>query len=462
MNSQYQETIGYLFTSLPMYSQIGAPAYKEGLDNALALDRYFGHPHRKFKSIHVAGTNGKGSVSHLLAAALQRAGYRVGLYTSPHLKDFGERIRVDGQMISKQFIVDFVSSHRHFFDTLHPSFFEMSVLMAFDYFAQNEVDVAVIEVGLGGRLDSTNIITPRLSVITNISLDHTNLLGNTLEKIAAEKAGIIKPHVPVVIGEASGGVRRVFEEKAARENATIYFAEEFYSVLPVIAGLTRNPLATNTWGLRVKPAMTETQRVEPAMTNTFQYSPKTPHKNWWANGEINIGLLGDYQQKNLTTSLTAVQLLNENGFIIPEKAVQEGFADVVKITGLRGRWQVLQNKPLTIADIGHNEAGIACVVSQLQKLPCKRLHIVFGVVNDKDLSTILPLLPTDAQYYFTKADILRALSETELQTQAEKFGLQGVAYSTVQAAFSAAKNVATEADVIFVGGSNFVVAEALN
>ncbi|MDR0873225.1 MAG: bifunctional folylpolyglutamate synthase/dihydrofolate synthase, partial [Prevotellaceae bacterium] len=230
----YAETLDYLFTSLPMYSQIGAPAYKEGLDNTLALDRYFGHPHRKFKSIHVAGTNGKGSVSHLLAAALQRAGYRVGLYTSPHLKDFGERIRVDGQMISKQFIVDFVSSHRHFFDTLHPSFFEMSVLMAFDYFAQNEVDVAVIEVGLGGRLDSTNIITPRLSVITNISLDHTNLLGDTLEKIAAEKAGIIKPHVPVVIGEASSGVRRVFEEKAARENAAIYFAEEFYNILPLV------------------------------------------------------------------------------------------------------------------------------------------------------------------------------------------------------------------------------------
>ena len=440
-----QETLNYLFTALPMFSKIGAPAYKVGLDNTLALDRYFNHPHRKFRSIHVAGTNGKGSVSHLLAAALQRSGYKTGLYTSPHLKDFGERIRINGEMISEKFVVDFVARHRAFFDELCPSFFEMSVLMAFDYFAENEVDVAVIEVGLGGRLDSTNIITPALSVISNISLDHTNLLGDTIEKIAAEKAGIIKSRVPVVIGEASG-VRSVFEEKAAQINAPVYFAEECYDVQPVIVGS------------------------ESAMKNEFQYFLKKPYKNWSAAGELQTDLLGDYQQKNLATVLTAVQILNENGFCISENAVNEGFSNVVQLTGLRGRWQILQNRPLIIADIGHNEAGIASAVGQLRKLlhkygtatRYKQLHIVFGIVNDKDISKILPLLPNTAVYYFTRANIPRALPETELQMQAEKFALQGRAYPTVAQAFEAAKQNAQADDIIFVGGSNFVVAEAID
>jgi dihydrofolate synthase/folylpolyglutamate synthase len=434
----YNETLEYLFNSLPMFTRIGASAYKEGLENTLALDRRFGYPHRKFKTIHVAGTNGKGSVSHLLAAALQEAGYKTGLYTSPHVKDFGERIRINGKMISQDFVVDFVAENRAFFNELKPSFFEMSVIMAFDYFAKNNVEVAVIEVGLGGRLDSTNIITPELSIITNISLDHTNLLGNTLEKIAVEKAGIIKPNVPVVIGEASGGIKQVFEQKAKEENATIYFAEEQYTCH---CGL--DPQSPNKQEIFLRRL-----RVKPAMTGFFC-------------SDVNVGLLGNYQKKNIATVLTAIDVLKEKGFKISEKAIKTGFEKVVQLTGLQGRWQIVQEKPLVIMDIGHNEAGISYVVEQLSQMRYRKLHFVVGMVSDKDVDKILSLLPKDAVYYFTKADIPRALNENELKAKAERFDLQGNAYSSVKIAYKTALSNAKKDDVVFVGGSNFVVAEAL-
>ena len=446
----YTETLEYLFTSLPQYSRIGTAAYKDGLENTLALDKHFGYPHRKFKTIHIAGTNGKGSTSHLLAAALQQAGYKTGLYTSPHLKDFRERIRINGEMIDENFVVDFVAENRTFFDELSPSFFEMSVLMAFDYFAEKEVDVAVIEVGLGGRLDSTNIIMPELSVITNISLDHTNLLGNTLEKIAAEKAGIIKPNIPVVIGESSG-VKRVFEEKARQENAPIYFAEECYSILDCF--VPRNDAENNTNNV----IASDSEAIQ-----RYKYELKKTKKNWSEKGEINLGLLGDYQQKNLATALTAVQVLNENNFHISEDAVRFGFEKVVELTGLLGRWQVLQKNPTIICDVGHNEVGISCIVEQLKTIQYNKLHFVLGMVSDKDVDKVLSLLPSEnTVYYFTKASIPRALNEIELQQKALKHNLHGDAYPTVKAAFEAAKKSAEKDDAVFVGGSNFVVAEVL-
>ncbi len=448
----YHQTLEYLFNSLPMYSRIGASAYKEGLENTLILDEHFGHPYRKFKTIHVAGTNGKGSTSHLLAAALQQAGYKTGLYTSPHLKDFRERIRINGKMITEQFVLDFVADNKSFFDELQPSFFEMTVLMAFDYFAKNEVDVAVIEVGLGGRLDSTNIISPALSVITNISLDHTNLLGNTVEKIAFEKAGIIKPHTPVVIGEASGGVRQVFEEKAKLEGSPVYFAEECYDL--------SRPLGTLSLGEGNGNREFESKKDKPL--NCFNVSPLfSPVLARGIRGEVCVGLLGKYQRKNIATVLTAIDILNQNGFHIPEEAIRSGFEKVVELTGLLGRWQILQEKPLTIADIGHNEAGISYVVEQLKTISYNKLHFVMGMVNDKDIEKILSLLPKDAVYYFTKASIPRAMNEQELQKKALKHNLLGNSYPIVKQAFDAAKKNADENDVIFVGGSNFVVAEAL-
>jgi dihydrofolate synthase/folylpolyglutamate synthase len=422
----YTQAIDYLFNSLPMFSRIGASAYKEGLDNTLALDEYFSHPHKKFKTIHVAGTNGKGSVSHLLAACLQKAGYKTGLYTSPHLKDFRERIRIDGEMITEQFVVDFTNENRPFFDKINPSFFEMTVLMAFDYFAKNKVDIAVIEVGLGGRLDSTNIISPELSIITNISFDHMNLLGNTLEKIAIEKAGIIKPQTPVVIGEAKDEVKAVFEKKATAEKCDIFFAQEYTSVMPA---------ATKIAGKQVFDC------------DGFE--------------NLSVGLLGIYQQKNVATVLTAIKILNQKGFNISEKSIREGFDNVVESTGLLGRWQILQTNPLIICDTGHNEAGISYVVKQLASIPYNQLHMIIGVVNDKDIEKILSLLPQNAIYYFTRAAIPRALDEKELQEKASTHHLLGKCFHTVKESINAAKLAANEDDVIFIGGSNFIVADAL-
>jgi dihydrofolate synthase/folylpolyglutamate synthase len=418
----YQETIDYLYHQLPLFERVGGSAYKAGLDTSIRMDDFLDNPHRRYKTIHVAGTNGKGSTSHMLAAILQAAGYKTGLYTSPHLKDFRERIRVNGEMIPQQKVIDFVQTYAVTFKPLHPSFFELTMEMAFDHFAAEQVDIAVIEVGLGGRLDSTNIITPILSVITNISFDHQQFLGDTLEKIAAEKAGIMKPHVPVVIGEAEGSVKEVFTNRAQRADSPLYFAEEMLHL---------------------------------------QYEEHSDSFYNTEYGNIKPGLKGFYQEKNLATVLAAVNLLRQQGIELPVNSVQQGIERVVELTGLQGRWQVLQHQPLIICDTGHNEAGIRYVMQQLLQLSYRQLHIVFGMVSDKDPSKILPLLPKQATYYFTQAAIPRALECHQLQQQAALLGLKGTAYTSIREAINMAKQAANEDDVIFIGGSSYVVAEAL-
>ncbi len=422
----YQETLHYLYTSVPMFQQIGSAGYKEGLTNTHTLDAYFGHPHTRFRSIHIGGTNGKGSCSHTLAAILQEAGYKTGLYTSPHMIDFRERIRVDGVPVSEKYVIDFVERNRPFFEELSLSFFELTTAMAFRYFADCQVDVAVIEVGMGGRLDCTNIITPELSVITNISLDHTQHLGDTPEKIAREKAGIIKPGVPAVVGEASPEIRPIFIRKAQEVQAPLVFAED--EALLLTAGKDRN-------GKMVY--------------QTAHYPDLT--------GELE----GDYQVRNTNTLLSAIHQLIRNGFRIDQQSVRNGFGNVCQLTGLKGRWQKLQENPVVICDAGHNIAGMTYNVEQLKALSFHRLHLVIGMVNDKDIRGVLALLPKDATYYFTKASIQRALPEKELQHLAGTFGLEGASYPDVKSAVEAAKNNSTPEDVIFVGGSSFVVADLL-
>lgn len=406
----YQETIQYLYDCVPMFQREGASAYKEGLQNTQVLDAHFGHPHRKFRIIHVAGTNGKGSVSHTLAAILQSAGYKVGLYTSPHLLDFRERIRINSEKIPEQYVTDFVERERAFFEPLHPSFFELTTALAFKYFAESAVDVAVIEVGLGGRLDCTNIITPEVSIITNISLEHTQFLGNTLAQIALEKAGIIKPGVPVVIGEFVEDTKPVFLQVAKEQQAPIYWAEE---------------------------------RVSKDYPN---FRPE---------------LQGLFQQKNTQTVLTALEVLLNIGYNIEPSAVYEGFANVTRLTGLMGRWQKLHSQPTILCDTGHNKGGIACVVKQLEQEIYRELHIVIGVVSDKDVRGMLSLLPKTAHYYFTKASVKRALEEHELQHIGKEVGLIGKAYPNVESAVRAAQKNSLPEDFIFVGGSNFIVADLL-
>ena len=406
----YQNTLTYLYNSVPMFQQVGGSAYKEGLENTLALDEHFGHPHRAFRSIHVAGTNGKGSCSHTLAAILQEAGYRVGLYTSPHLIDFRERIRVNGLPVPEEYVVRFVEEERHFFEPLHPSFFELTTAMAFRYFTDEKVDVAVIEVGLGGRLDCTNIIRPDLCLITNISFDHTQFLGDTLAKIAGEKAGIIKNGIPVVIGETIPETRPVFLKKAQETGAPIYFAEE----------------------------------------NDREDYPG-----------IECGLKGIYQIKNTRTVLTALPLLKEAGYRLDEQSVRSGFARVAELTGLMGRWQKLQDAPTLICDTGHNVGGITYIVEQLRQQSYRQLHIVIGMVNDKDIRGVLALLPQEAIYYFTKASVKRALPEKDLQILASDAGLRGTCYPDVPAAVRAAQEKSLPEDFIFVGGSSFIVADLL-
>jgi dihydrofolate synthase/folylpolyglutamate synthase len=427
-NMNYEQTIDFLYTQLPMFQRTGPAAYKNNLDNTHALDRMFNHPHRRFKTIHVAGTNGKGSVSHLLASMLQNAGYRVGLYTSPHLLNFRERIKINGQMVSEENVCHFVEEfqQKNKVEKLEPSFFELTVMMAFDYFEQQKVDVAVIEVGLGGRLDSTNIINPEISIITNISLDHTNLLGKTIPEIAAEKAGIIKQNTPVIIGETQTESQNVFIAKAKEKNAAIHFADEEYL-------LSKNG-------------------------GTFQFSSEYSliYKN------LTCDLKGNYQQKNINTALASVQsLINLKKFKLNAKAVKNGLQNVIKNTGLQGRWQQIGNTPKIICDTGHNQDGIKNIVAQLKQEQFEKLHVVFGTVNDKDLSLILPLLPEKAVYYFTKADISRALGERNLKDEAQKYNLHGKAYTNVKNAYQAAKQTASKNDMIFVGGSTFVVAEVL-
>ncbi len=422
----YQETINYLFNSTPIFEKVGATAYKEGLYNTYMLDEHFGHPHQRYKTVHVAGTNGKGSCSHTIAAILHSAGYRVGLYTSPHLVDFRERIRVDGNCIDEQYVIDFVEKEKDFFEPLKPSFFELTTAMAFKYFADQNVDIAVIEVGLGGRLDCTNIITPILSVITNISLDHTQFLGNTIEKIATEKAGIIKSNVPVVIGETTPGTYKVFAEKANESNAPIIFAEEKKEVITAFHG----------------------------DSGFIEYS--TVHF-----GTIKGELLGEYQEKNTNTILAAIKVLMEANVIDEISCVKKGFSQVCEITGLEGRWQKLQHNPLVICDTGHNVGGWKYIADQIRKQHCETLRIVFGMVDDKDLHHVMDMLPQNATYYFTKATTKRAIPETEILREGEAHGLHGKSYSSVKDAYLAAINDATPNDFIFIGGSSYIVADLL-
>jgi dihydrofolate synthase/folylpolyglutamate synthase len=420
---KYDQVINYLYDHLPYYQRSGHVAYKESLDNTIALDSMFHHPHQDFKSVHVAGTNGKGSVSHMMASIFMEAGYKTGLYTSPHLKDFRERIRINGKMISKEFVVKFVEEFlgRNMEKGLAPSFFELTVMMAFDYFSQNHVDMAFIEVGLGGRLDSTNIIRPELSVITNISLDHTVFLGDTLGKIALEKAGIIKLQVPVVIGETHPQTSIIFNGKAKELSS------------PFVGLFTPD-------GLQIFNVRKDGEIVY---------------------NNLKIDLLGSYQSKNICTVLAAVDQLRGQGWTIPEGSVRDGLAKVVENTGLQGRWQIIGANPRIICDTGHNEGGLREVAAQISQVPFKTLHFVIGMVNDKDISGVLGLLPKDAIYYFTKASIPRALDEKLLMKMAAFFKLQGNAFPTVAGALAAARQNANADDLIFVGGSTFVVAEVL-
>lgn len=424
----YAEAIKYLYEQLPMYQRVGAAAYKENLDNTLALDEMFRHPHRSFKSVHVAGTNGKGSVSHQLASILQSASYKVGLYTSPHLKDYRERIKINGTRISEEAVADFVSRFQRLNKTYHvqPSFFELSVLMAFDFFSSEKVDFAIVEVGLGGRLDSTNIITPEVSIITNISLDHTNLLGNTLPKIAMEKAGIIKKNVPVVIGESQQETTPVFIAKANTEDAEIIFADAEYTLTACANGA-----------------------LSIVTKNDIEITGLIPD------------LKGDYQFKNIITSYAAIKQLQKYGVEITVPEIITGYENVIKNTGLLGRWQILQESPKVICDTGHNEGGIRFNINQLKKEKAEKLHIVFGAVNDKNIDKVLQLMPVEATYYFTQASINRALDANKLREEALRYNLKGQAFSTVVKAYQAALQNAGVNDVVYVGGSTFVVAEVL-
>lgn len=423
----YKETIEYLFNSAPLFQNIGAGAYKEGLYNTKVLDEHFAHPHLSFKTIHVAGTNGKGSCSHTIASVLQEAGYKVGLYTSPHLVDFRERIRVNGKPISEQYVIDFVEHERAFFEPLHPSFFELTTAMAFKFFADEKVDVAVIEVGLGGRLDCTNIITPDVSIITNISFDHVQFLGDTLAKIASEKAGIIKPNIPVVIGETTSETKPVFISKAEEQNAPIIFAEEQDEVIGEC--------------LLAKGG--------------FDYQTKT-------FGLITAELGGLCQTKNTRTIIEALKQLIGKGYRITRQNVADGFASVCKNTGLMGRWQKLSDKPKVICDTGHNVGGIQYIVKQLELQEYDNLRIVMGMVNDKDISTVLSMMPKHAVYYFTQASVKRAMPCRDFKAKAAGYGLEGDAYPTVRQAYEAALHDASQNDLVFVGGSSFIVADLLS
>lgn len=414
----YNQAVQYLFDSAPMFQNVGAAAYKEGLGGTLFLDEHFGHPHRSYRTIHVGGTNGKGSVCHTLAAILQAQGYRVGLYTSPHLVDFRERIRINGKMISKKRVIEFVEDLKA--SLLEGrleggySFFELATALAFKYFEEQKVDFAVIEVGLGGRLDCTNIITPILSVITNISFDHVQFLGDTLPKIASEKAGIIKPGIPVCIGEnINPEVKAVFQNKADEVGAPITFAEE-------------SPLQFPFGGSDFKPALT-----------------------------------GLCQKKNTRTILTSVRLLRESGIEISEKAIERGFAEVCTMTGLMGRWQILSKKPLTICDTAHNVGGLEYIFRHLASIPHQRLHLVIGMVSDKDVNTVLTLVSKDAICYFTQASVNRAMPAEELTRRANAVGLQGTTYTNVASAYDTALSNASADDIIYIGGSTFVVADLL-
>lgn len=426
--ADYNQTINYLFSRLPMFSRIGAAAYKADLTNTIELCKALGNPQNSFKCIHIAGTNGKGSVSHSIAAILQQSGYKTGLYTSPHLRDFRERIRVNGKMVEESFVIDFTEKIKPEIEKLQPSFFEITVAMAFEYFSSKKVDVAVIETGLGGRLDSTNIITPILSVITNIGYDHMNLLGDTLPKIAYEKAGIIKPKIPVVIGEIIPETLKVFMQKAQQENAPIYIAEQLRK-------------ATH-WELK-------NNRLNVVVTNTSEANTT----------DYELELTGLYQIKNLLTILESVTQLQKLGFILNNADVRQALQNVSLLTGFEGRWQVIHHQPYTVLDVAHNKDGIAQILHQVETLQYHKLHIVIGMVKDKDVDTILSMLPKHAIYYFTKAQIERAMLQQELQQKALLHQLKGETYSTAMQALQTAVFHAAKQDMILVCGSVFVIGE---
>lgn len=426
----YDETIQYLFNSAPLFQHVGGAAYKEGLSTTHILDAHFNHPHNQYKTIHIAGTNGKGSCAHTIAAILQHTGLKVGLYTSPHLVDFRERIRINGEMMPQQYVIDFVEKERSFFEPLHPSFFELTTALAFKYFAEQHVDVAVIEVGLGGRLDCTNIISPILSVITNISFDHTQFLGNTLAQIASEKAGIIKHKVPVIIGECNAETRSVFEHKAHEVEAPILFAEDNKEVL----------------------------------SSEFSdlYGHKLRHYTTRSFGDIYGELTGECQIKNANTILCALHSLSEI-FSVTHEDITYAFEHVCEMTGLRGRWQILQERPTIICDTGHNTGGWQYLAHQLAQIATSgnKLHIVFGMASDKDIERVMSTLPHEACYYWTKASVKRATSEQTIANIATKYDLHGKTYSNVAEAYEAAVNNASTNDYIYVGGSSFIVADLL-
>lgn len=423
----YEQTLHYLYEKLPLYSSIGIRAYKADLDNTLALCKHLGDPQKKIKTIHIAGTNGKGSTSHMLATVFQQCGYKTGLYTSPHLKDFRERIKINGEMIPRDFVTAFVEKTKTFSEEIEPSFFELTFVMALEYFVHQNVDIAVIETGLGGRLDSTNVITPLLSVITNIGFDHMDILGDSPGKIAYEKAGIIKPGIPVVIGEAIPETKIIFREKARQTDSAIFFAEERFAIKSVKPG-------------------NETLRVEVLDIDKKQ------------NNNYTLDLTGLYQAKNLLTVLTAIDVL-KNIFSLEEKYIHKALGNVKNFTGLHGRWEVIRRKPLVVLDVAHNVDGIQQLVNQINNSRYKKLHIIFGIVKDKEIKKVLQQLPLDAEYYFTRAHIPRALPENELLERAGEFHLKGSSYSEVNMALKAAMDAASEEDMIIVCGSIFVVGE---
>jgi len=430
--TSYKDTLEYLYRQLPMFHRVGAAAYKANLDNTIAICAHLGNPEKNFRSVHVAGTNGKGSVSHMLAAVLQSAGYKTGLYTSPHLKDFRERIRIDGKMIPRAAVTQFVGKHKEAFEKIQPSFFEWTVGLAFDHFSKAGVEVAVIETGLGGRLDSTNVITPLLSIITNISYDHQHLLGETLRQIAGEKAGIIKPGVPVLIAETQQEVEEIFRRKAAECNAPVSFADQ--------SVIISDP------------------KIHEGLLNVQMAPAARPDQKTSLLCELN----GFYQTKNIAAVIEAAVLLDTNcGLPVPDEAILQGLRHVCTLTGLKGRWQTLSEKPLTIADTGHNEAGIHEVLRMIEATPHKKLHFVLGMVADKDVRSVLKLLPKDAMYYFCKANLPRALDAHELAAAARVFQLKGEVYSSVRSALKGAQQAAEAKDLVFVGGSTFTVAEVV-
>ena len=422
----YQETLNYLYNSTPVFEHVGAVAYKEGLQNTLALDKHFNHPHTNFKTIHIAGTNGKGSCSHSLASILQEAGYKVGLYTSPHLVDFRERIRVNGQCISKERVVKFVKDERKFFEPLHPSFFELTTALAFLYFDEQKVDIAIIEVGLGGRLDCTNIISPILSIITNISFDHTQFLGDTLAKIAAEKAGIIKKGVPVIIGEANEETSPVFQSKANEVNSDIVFAED-------------NAIVTSS---------------SPMADGGRRY--------YLSNNSTLVGeLSGDYQERNMNTILCACNILKQMNIIKNDDVIAKGLTNICKNTGLLGRWQTIQNNPTVVCDTGHNVGGWNYLAPQIKRQQCNQLRIVFGMVDDKDINSVMYLLPKNAIYYWTQAESKRAIKAERVAEIAIKHDLRGEIFDNVEVAYTKALQDSNKDDFVFVGGSSYIVADLL-